>query len=215
MGISDFLFGKKGGFEQASTMTGGQTDLLSQLMSGLSGGQTGGGALGGGMDFLQNLLSGDTSKFEQPLMRQFQEQTIPQLAEKFAGFGGMSSGSFNQALGQAGAGLSENLGALRGQLGMQGLGQLQGLMGQGLGAKSFENVYRPSTTGFVGGMAPGLGAALGMGMTGGFGGGGMGSILSSLMNLIKGGGGQVGVGDYGAYPMQGNYNMYSGKTGLY
>lgn len=144
MGFMDFLFGKKGGFEQTPTMMPQQQQLLQQLLGGL------GGVSGQGLGFLSNILGGDTSQFEAPLMRQFQEQTIPQLSEKFAGFGGMSSGSFNQALGQAGAGLSEQLGSLRGQLGFQGLGHLQGLMGQGLSARPFESVYRPQQQGNIG-----------------------------------------------------------------
>jgi hypothetical protein len=186
MDIMDFLFGHKASYEQVPTMDPQQMQLFQQLLSGLSGGNAGGGAMGSGMGFLQNILSGDTSKFEAPLMRQFNEQTVPGLAERFsgAGAGAQSSGAFGQQLGAAGAGLSENLGALRGGLQMQALGPLMQMLQTGMGAKPFETMYKPETQGFMGAMAPGIGQGLGMGLTGG----GMGSMMSSLLKLLKGGG---------------------------
>jgi hypothetical protein len=80
---------------------------------------------GGG--FLQNLLSRTPEQqyqtFAQPFMRQFREQTIPELAERFTAMGGQRSSAFQQALGAAGAGLSENLASLKGNLINQLLGQ--------------------------------------------------------------------------------------------
>jgi len=195
MALFDFLFGKKGGFEQTPTMNPQQQQLLQQLLGGL------GGATGAGMGFLQNLLSGDTSKFEAPLMRQFNEQTIPHLAEQFSGANAQGSSAFGQALGSAGAGLAQDLGALRGGLQMQGLGQLSNFLNQGLGAKSFESIYRPGTSGFMGGLAPALGQGLGMGLSGGMS-GGMGGLLSMLQGLLRSGGKGLRSGE-----------MYSPKTG--
>lgn len=187
MSLTDFLFGKKEKMEQVPTMDQGQQDLLSQLLGGLSGQGGGGGALGGGMDFLQKLLSGDTSQFEQPLMREFQENIIPQLAERFAGAGSgaQDSSAFQQSLGSAGAGLSERLGALRGGLQQQGLGQLSNLMNMGLGSKSFENVLHQGSPGFLGSLAPGVGSSLGFMMHGG-----IGSGIGNLFNLMTRSGGR-------------------------
>jgi hypothetical protein len=166
MAFMDFLFGKKGGFEQTPSMIPQQRQLLEQLLGGL------GETTGQGFDFLSKILGGDTSQFEAPLMRQFYEQTVPGIAERFSGMGVGAQGSsaFGQQMGAAGAGLAEQLGALRGQLGLQGLSHLQGLMGQGLGSRAFESIYRPSTSGFIGGTASGIGTGIGMGLTGGFGG---------------------------------------------
>jgi len=146
MALKDFLFGKKGGFEQIPTMGPEQQSLLNQLLGGL------GGVTGQGLGFLSGILGGGTEAFEKPLMSQFYQQTIPSIAERFTGLGAGAQGSsaFKQSLGQAGAGLSESLGALRGQLGMQGLSQLQGLLGQGLGARGFESIYRPQQQGNIG-----------------------------------------------------------------
>jgi hypothetical protein len=159
--LGDFFFGRKGGFEQTPTMNPQQQQLLQQLLGGLQG------SSGQGFDFLSSLF-GNTGQFEAPLMRQFNEQIIPGIAERFSGSAAnpriasaQSSSAFTQALGQAGSGLMEQLGALRGGLGMQGLGHLQGLMGQGLGAKSFESMYRPESYGLLGSVLPGLIGSIG------------------------------------------------------
>lgn len=201
--IMDFLFGQKGKMMTAPTMTGGQQDLLSQLLGGLSGSNVGGGAMGAGMQNLSQLLSSSPEAFkafEAPAMRQFQQQIVPSLAERFSGMGSGSQGSsaFGQQLGAAGAGLSENLAQLRAQLQQQALSQLMGFGQMGLGARSFENMYRPATQGFLGGISPGIGA----GLTSGFGGG----TLSSLLNLFKSPGLSPG---YMKTPGM-NYQMYAG-----
>jgi len=165
MGLLSFLFGKKGKIEQVPTMNAQQQQLLSQLLSNLGGAST------EGLGFLQNLLSGDTEAFEAPLQRQFQEEIVPGLAERFSGIGSGAQGSsaFGQALGSAGAGLAEQLGAMRGNLQMQGLGQLGNFMNLGMGARPFENVYQPGSSGFLGGLSGGIGSMLGGGIGSGLG----------------------------------------------
>lgn len=131
-----------------------------------------------GSSFLQSLLSGSpeaTAAFEAPFMRQFHEQTIPQLAERFAGLGAQSSSAFNQALGAAGSGLQEQLAALRGNLGLQaadqGLGyaqqpisNLQSFLQTGLGTQSQAYVpkQKPFWQELLTGLSGGAGQALGM-----------------------------------------------------
>ena len=62
---------------------------------------------------LQGQLGGEGQQaFEAPFLRQFQEQTIPGIAERFSGLGAQSSSAFQQSLGAAGAGLQENLAAM-------------------------------------------------------------------------------------------------------
>ena len=155
--------GKQGEYKALPTMSGEQSDLFKQLMSGLSGGNAGGGPMGSGKNFLQGILGGDTSKFEAPLMRQLNEQTIPGLAERFsgAGAGAQSSSAFGQQLGAAGAGLSENLGALRGGLQMQALGPLMQMLQMGMGTPTFQWQQMPGTQGAGGAMAPGIGKGIG------------------------------------------------------
>ena len=115
-------------------------------------------------------------------MRQFHQQTIPSLAERFsgAGAGGQSSSAFGQQLGQAGAGLAENLGALRGNLQMQAASGLSNQMTSALQQRPFENLFRPATQGLMGSLMPGIGSGIGSGI--GMGGGmALFQLLSKLM----------------------------------
>jgi hypothetical protein len=142
------------GFSSFSTGTKGQSALLQQLLGQLRGQNTNiqqNPLFQQGSNYLQQLLSGDpqsTASFEAPAMRQFNEQIIPGLAERFSGLGAgsQSSSAFQQALGQAGAGLSENLQALRSGLqfgalpnalgfSQQPISNYQGLAGLGLGTQ--------------------------------------------------------------------------------
>lgn len=127
--VMAFLGGKKpmkGGGEQEiqrQRYTPEQQALLNQIIGGLSGE---GGAVSGGLDFIKQLLGGQTAETAiAPMMRQFNEQTLPQLSERFAGADALNSSAFGQSLGSAGAGLQENLFAARNDQQMQGL---QGLM---------------------------------------------------------------------------------------
>lgn len=153
------------GYNTVSTLNPQQQSAFSQLLAALQPlGQS-------SASYYQNLLSGSPeafSAFEAPYKRQFEEETIPGLSERFAGLGALSSSGFQQALGQAGAGLSENLAALRGGLqnqaagqGMSGLQNLLGMSTQSLVPKqlSFLKQLLTSLSGGVGqgiGMLPGL-----------------------------------------------------------
>jgi len=170
--LSQFFLGTPQRFEQLPTGTQGQQDLIQQLISGLSGGQTGGGALGAGLGNLQQLLSGDPSAFEAfaaPARRQFQEQTVPGIAERFTGIGGQRSSAFGQQLGQAAAGLEETLSAQRGQLQSQALNQLMGFLGQSQ-APQFQTANIESQPGFLQSLLSAVGQFGGQALTGGLGG---------------------------------------------
>jgi len=159
--LSELLFGKKEVEKQMPTMTPQQEALLNMLVGGMEG------ATPEMFQYLQGLLSGDEgaySKFAAPYMRQFEEEIVPGIAERFGGMGAQSSSGFQQALGKAGAGLQENLAALREQLRMGAAGQLQGLLGQGLGTRSFENLYVPQQQGLLHGLAGGMGQGAGAAM---------------------------------------------------
>lgn len=83
---------------QYPTMSPEQQQFQDQILKLL------GGELGGEEDF---------ESFAAPYKRQFNEETIPGISERFAGLGGLSSSGFTQSLGQAGAGLSEKLASLQ------------------------------------------------------------------------------------------------------
>lgn len=179
------------GYKALSTLTKPQRGLLNQTISGLAGQSSNiaqNPLFQQAQGYLQQLLSGSpesTKAFEAPAMRQFNEKTIPQLTNFFGGQGAGSSSSFQQALGQHGAALSENLQSLRSGLQMQALPEALNFAQQpvsnlldfsNLGLNTQAQGYAPRQQGFLKslltGLAPGVGAA--------FGGGGLGSLLSLL-----------------------------------
>jgi len=102
-----------------------QMSMLSQLgSSGLSGLQS--------LQGLGSLPSASFAPIEQAARSQFQQQTVPGIAEQFtgAGAGGQRSSAFTNALGAAGAGLDERLAAMKQGFNMQERQQLVGERGQ-------------------------------------------------------------------------------------
>ena len=187
--FKESFFGTKGAFKQAPTLTPQQQELMAQLSQGLGGQgglqQQGLGALGQQLEGSQQFLE----QLQAPALRQFQEQTIPGIAERFSGLGAQSSSAFTQALGGAGAGLTEQLASQRAGLGMQaqqsglqGLMQLLGLSQQPQFATAFQPGQQGAFSGLLSGLGQGAGAALGAGAPGAIGGAlkGLGSILGSL-----------------------------------
>lgn len=165
---------KKDKFEQLPTVSPEQQQIISQLLGGFSQG------LPSGLSYLQGILGdqpGAFDSFEAPFKRQFQEETLPGIAERFtgAGAGAQSSSAFQQQLGKAGAGLSENLASLRSSLKQGALGSLMGLGQMGM-QPTFENIFRP---GGMGGLQK-FGAALAP-LAGQGGGGALMQLLQSLM----------------------------------
>lgn len=188
--------GTPGKMSQVSTMTGGQNQLLSQLIQALQGGGVYGdqGLYDQGNDYLSDLYSQNPESFDrlsQPYMNQFQQQMAPGLAERFSAMGSggaRHSSGFNQAMAQAGSKLSAQLGSQFEQMRGQNLGNLMNMqqmpynqaMG-GLGAQSFQNVYQEPQQGM---WAPILGGLAG-GVTGGVGAGvgtGLGALISKYMS---------------------------------
>lgn len=166
MGFWSSIFGKKEKNYQQSTLSPEQQNLWGQGYNAMQG-QGAGGAYGDTADYYRSLLAGD-SQTEQamgaPMMRQFNEQTIPGLSEQFAGMGsgGLSSSSFRNAGVGAGVDLQERLANIRAQLRQQGAQGLQGMYGQMM-QPTTGNVHRPETYGLLGGLAQGAGMGIGMG----------------------------------------------------
>lgn len=133
---------KKESFQQLPTLTPQQQSVLSQLLGNVQN------ALPPAFSYLQNLLQDNPESYndyEAPYMRQFNEQIVPGIAERFSGLGAGSqrSSAFQQALGQAGAGLSESLAGQRANLRQNSISQLQGFLGSGL-RSPFETAYMPA-----------------------------------------------------------------------
>ena len=166
-----FLFGRKGRMGQRSTLNPGQQSLHDQYLNSIQN-RGAGGAYGDVADYYRNNLSdnpADFQAFAAPEMRRFNEQTIPGLSEQFAGMGsgGLSSSGFRNAAVNAGADLSERLGAIRAQLRQQ---SAQGLQNYAQGAFNpvTENYQEEDEPGLLGYAAQGLGGGIPGAVAGGF-----------------------------------------------
>lgn len=125
--------------KMGSTYNKGQTSLIDDLIGqvkgmGGQGGQndiTQNPQFQQGQDWLSNLFNDPEffNSFEAPLQRQFQEETVPGLANRFAGMGSggaLGSTGFRNQLAREGSNLSTNIGALRGGMQQQGVNQSLG-----------------------------------------------------------------------------------------
>ena len=104
-----------------------------------------------GKKFVRDMLNPSSEayqKFEAPYLRDFRESVIPQLAERFSGYGAQDSNAFRQGLSQGGERLQENLAAMKAQ-GMMNASNMalsyaqapaamqQGLVSTALGAQPY------------------------------------------------------------------------------
>ena len=183
-GFRDFFLGTPERFEQKSMLGPEQQGLYKQLLA-AGQGRGAGGAFGQAGDYYRDLLSNESEDFDAfaaPELRRFRQETIPGLAEQFAGMGAgnLSSSAFRNASINAGTDLSERLGAIRAQLRQQGAQGLMGIGQQGL-QQTNENIFRPGTEGFLSQLAPILGQIGGnvAGMP-------LGGALTNWLNPVKG-----------------------------
>lgn len=160
------FFGKPERIDYVSNLTPGQQGISNQLIQAMQSPGAGGG-YGTAADYYRSLFSDDSSTLNQmvaPEMRRFNEQTIPDLAEQFAGMGsgGLSSSGFQNASVNAGTDLAERIAAIRAGLREQGAAGLAGLGSQAM-QPTMTPIHRPATEGFGGGLlnsaATGLGTA--------------------------------------------------------
>ena len=127
-----FLFGSQDRINQVPTVTPEVSSALNQLLQqGLSG--------------IENPQAG-FNPIAQEARTQFQQQTVPSIAERFSGLGAQGSSAFGQQLGAAGAGLEQNLASQGANYGLQ---NRQGLLQQlQLASKpQFENIHTPGSSG--------------------------------------------------------------------
>jgi hypothetical protein len=181
-------FGKSPkGYDAFSTLNPQQMSILQQLLGSMQGQQGNiqqNPLYQGASSYLQNLYSNDEGAFdafEAPYKRQFNEETIPGLAERFSGMGAgaQNSSAFQQALGQAGSGLTERLASLRGNLQLGALPHAMQYAQQPfqnilelLNMQTHGYVQKPQKSSFLKNLGLGLGGgfsnALGSGLGGGW-----------------------------------------------
>lgn len=128
-----------------------------------------------GLQGMGQLQQPSFDPIEQRARSQFEQRTIPTIAERFTSMGGQASSAFPELLGQAGAGLEEDLAAQRALFGQQQYGQqfqnLMSLLNLGL-TPQFDTLYRPEQPSFLQSLLPGLA-------------GGLGQSLPSIIQLLS------------------------------
>ena len=183
-GISSLIssFGNKGDkLKKISNFDPNQKQFFNQYTQNALGNQSG---MNDVMGLLQSMLDPNSDffqNFEDQQMNQFNEQTLPNIAERFAGGGALSSSGFGQALGGAASGLQSNLAAGKSGMIMQALQQLLNQYNQQantvLGAKPFDYLNKQGGSGFAGNFAQGLGNTSQ---------GGWGDLIGSLQSAYQG-----------------------------
>lgn len=179
---------------QQTNYNPGQEQSLQQLIQLISGGS---GAYNQAEQANNQYLDPNSQAYqnwEQPYLDEYNQETIPGLAERFAGMGamggGLSSSGFGQALGASGANLQNKLAQLKSQLQMGAsqnvFNQQNQLSDQVLRARPFENQYQKGSTGFAGGALSGLIGGLGQGT-------GL-NLASQFLNFNKPGAGATQAG---------------------
>lgn len=194
--FSEWLFGGPDKLKKIPTGTPEQQGLHNSIIGQAMGMQGEGGGYNLAQNYFNKLLGGNQQEafdqFSQPYLQQFQEQMLPQIAERFAGAGALSSSGFGQALGGASSGLQAQLAQLFSQLQGQAAGQQYNqynqLSQQGLNYQPFAYNKQQGSGGFLGPLLGGIGTGL-SGPIGGALGQGIGGGISSLFKGMGGGGG--------------------------
>lgn len=154
--VRNAVFGKGGKMKQVGNLSPEQQQLMELITEGLT---TGEGSLGGLFgDFDKESFESGVTK---PAIKQFQEEILPMLQEKFISGNQVQGSGMRRAQMRAGTDLQEKLAALTYQAQQQQQqNKLSGLQ-TALGTRAIENVYKPGTQGLLGGVAQGAGPAFG------------------------------------------------------
>jgi len=171
--IGNFFFGTPEKHKRVSTLQKEQQPLFEQLMN-ANANPGAGGSFGTAADYYRDLLSNNSQTAQAmfaPEMRRFREDIIPSLSEQFAGMGSgaLQSSGFRNAAVNAGADLSERLGAIRANLRSQGAAGLANLGGIGLQNFSQDVMTQPGSPGLLGGLSSAIGQGLGQAVGSGIG----------------------------------------------
>jgi hypothetical protein len=188
--FSEWLFGSPDKLSKVATGTPQQEGLHNSILGQAMGMQSPGGGYDLANQYFNSLLGGNQGQafdqFSAPYMQQFQEQTLPGIAERFAGAGALSSSGFGQALGGAASGLQSQLAQLFSQLQGQAAGQQYGQYNQlaqtGLNHQPFAYNQQQGSSGFLGNLLGGLGTSMAGPIGNGLGQG----ISSGISSLFKG-----------------------------
>lgn len=158
--VGEFLFGSKGKAKKLSKLSTEQDELMKLIKQGLESGE----------GPLKDLFGQfDPAAFEagvsKPALKQFQDEILPQLQEKFIAGNQVLGGGFQRAQMKAGTDLQSRLAELMYQAqNQQKQSRLSGL-NTALGKEATENIYKPGTQGAVQGFVQGVGEGAGKAAT--------------------------------------------------
>jgi hypothetical protein len=154
-----FFSGSPAEYEQVSNLTRSQLKNQKDLERSSRGAFTDVG------NYYRSNLSNnpqDFQAFAAPDIRRFNEQTIPNLAEQFAGMGagGLSSSGFQNAAIGAGTDLQERLANLRASIRQNAASGMQNMAQSSLNPHTQYQMTNPGSEGFLSSFASGLGGAI-------------------------------------------------------
>lgn len=165
-GAKDFLLGTGAETKREPIYSPEQESLVNQILGGLQQ------QIPLGLQNLQNILGGDPETLEafaRPARREFEEETLPTIAERFTstfGPGSQRSSGFIQAVAEAGRRKSEDVASQRRGLQSEALQQLLSFLGVGLSPREYQ--YRlPRQRGFLENLLLAVAKGAGAGLTGG------------------------------------------------
>ena len=161
MSIKDFFFGSKGKTKKKPTMSPEQEAFLRSIYEGP--GIEASQGYQDLSDYYRRLYSNDPqarADYEAPYRQNFEQQTVPMIAERFAGMGtgagGLNSSALYNSLAQAGRNLESDLASQRAQLQGQSAGQYQNfsqspydMKMQGLQYSPYAYFSEPGTSGLI------------------------------------------------------------------
>lgn len=113
--VKKILFGSEGEFKKVPTMRPEQEEIWNKYKQAVENG------FEDAANYYRQILADDPELYQQlfaPEIQRYERETIPQLAEQFAGLGsgGINSSGFQQAGAAAGADLNERLASMRANL---------------------------------------------------------------------------------------------------
>jgi hypothetical protein len=171
----NFLFGSDNELEKVPTGTPEQGQLNQDLIGLINQMMQQGGGYQGANDYYNKILQPGQegfNNFSQPYRQQFNEKVVPQIGERFAGAGALSSSGFGQALGGAASDfesqLAQMFAQLQGQAAQAQYGQFNQMSNQALNYQPFAYHDKQGSSGLIqqllaayagsGGGIPGAGA---------------------------------------------------------
>ena len=161
--FSQWLYGTKGKSKQLKTTNPLQDELMDLIKQGLTTGEGPFGDVFGNKGFDQDAFDKGVTN---PALKNFQENILPMLQEKFIANGQVGGSGMQNAQNKAGVDLQSQLASLmyqaqQGEKQQSQQNQLQGI-NQLVAKPTVENIYKPATKGASQGFVEGAGKGAGM-----------------------------------------------------